>query len=119
MNMNILNGNRAKAFTLMLSGFVLLLLLAGLPPHVLGHPQSSLASDAIAASSGAAEESTWTGKVQQKSVGGAMAFVLVTGGESFLLSPQDNLASLDGKNVSVKGTLKDGVITITSIEEVN
>ncbi len=71
------------------------------------------------ASNAAVEESKWTGKVEQKSVGGSMAFVLTVAGQSYLLTPQDKLASLDGKTVSITGTLKDGVITITTIEEVN
>ncbi len=65
-------------------------------------------------STGNDSQQTWTGTIKKDDSG---KLVLVTGdGKMFRLTPEDQAVSLVDKSVKITGTLKDDVITVTSIE---
>ncbi|MCL4782075.1 MAG: hypothetical protein KJZ70_03485 [Bryobacterales bacterium] len=64
-----------------------------------------------------AQESSWTGTVEQKDVQGMKTYVLSTGGQSIPLEPQDKAAEFVGKNVTVTGVMEDGKVKISTIKE--
>jgi len=53
----------------------------------------------------------------EKCVSGGASYVLVSDGKVYLLAPQDKFKGLGGKNVTVKGTLNNVTITVTSVAQ--
>ncbi|MBZ5543084.1 MAG: hypothetical protein LAO07_05315 [Acidobacteriia bacterium] len=51
-----------------------------------------------------------------KCVQGGAKYVLVSGGTVYQLDAQDKFADFAGKSVKVTGTVKDGAITVESVE---
>lgn len=68
-------------------------------------------------SSSQARESTWTGTVEKRDVNGKSTYVLVAGGQTYILAPQEKAADFAGKTVTVTGTMKGKTVSIADIKE--
>jgi len=63
------------------------------------------------------QESTWTGKIEQKELNGNNVYVFTVGGQSYMVVPQDKAAEFVGKTVKITGTVEGNTVTISQIAE--
>lgn len=63
------------------------------------------------------QESTWTGKIEQKELNGNSVYVFTVAGQSYMLEPQEKAAEFVGKTVKITGTVDGNTVTISQITE--
>ena len=99
---------------ILLAMTLLTVLLAGAPASAAGSASWHTATADTASQS---SESTWTGTVEKRDFDGKSTYVLVVGGKTYILAPQDKAAEFAGKTVTVTGTMKGNTVSIADIKE--
>lgn len=98
---------------LTIAGTLAVMLVA---PYCMGSTAAEPAQEVVTVAA-QAQESSWTGKIEQRELNGEMLYVLNVGGQSYLVTPQDKAQEFNGKTVTVRGKLEGSTVTISEIFE--